>query len=45
MAQGKYQGQQLKVLLETARSKSASGTFYINAAIAPDRLVHPELVF
>ena len=37
MAQGKYQARQLDVLLETTRSKGASGTFHINAAIAPDR--------
>jgi twitching motility two-component system response regulator PilG len=37
MAQGKYQTQQLNVLLETTQRKGASGTFYIKAAIAPDR--------
>jgi twitching motility two-component system response regulator PilG len=37
MAQGKYKTRQLDVLLETALSKGASGTFHINAAIAPDR--------
>lgn len=37
MAQGKYQAQQLNVLLETTRSKGGSGTFYIKTTISPHR--------
>lgn len=38
MAQSKYQDRQLSLLLETTQTKGASGTFHINAMIAPN---HP----